>query len=524
MTITFYNNTAPYHDRPLDIYNGMADKTNTILLESAEINTKEATYSLMVPKTCMRIVADKDSVAMTALNANGENCMHHMARVLSEFNPTIDGNTLTCIFPPADNNLEEQERVKTPNVLHVLRLLRQEYQSAGDAFFLTGVFSFDLLEICETIGQVPRGENDCPNYVFYIAETLMRFDHIQKTVTTSGIVFHGHGNKGGENENTADITQSIQSQLNDLKSYGIAPLNVDSTPITKSIRPTTGTSDAEFCTQVKQCKDYIRAGDAFQIVPSRVFSLPCEKPLLSYAALKQLNPSPYMFYMHDADFITFGASPESALKYQSTNNEVTLYPIAGTRPRGKNPDGSINVDLDSRHELDLRTDKKETSEHIMLVDLARNDIARISIPTTRTVASLMQIDKYSHVQHLVSIVTGKLKPIYDCLHAYQLCMNMGTLTGAPKIRATEIIREMEGKRRGSYGGAVGYINGHGDMDTCITIRSAYVKNNTAYIAAGAGVVLESDPQSEADETRIKAMPVLTAIGKVHGFDIQKESN
>ena len=516
MTITFYNNTAPYHDKPLDIYNGMADKTNTILLESAEINTKEDTYSLMVPKTCVRIVAGKDSVTMTALNANGQNCLHHMAGVLAEFSAVRGDNTLTCTFAPPPNNLEESERVKTPNVLHVLRLLQNEFQSAGDALFLTGVFSFDLLEISEHIGQVPTAENDCPNYVFYIAETLMRFDHMQKTVTTSGIVFHG--------DNTADITASIQSQLNNLKSYGIAPLMVHDAPIIQSMRPTTSTSDAEFKTQVEKCKDYIRAGDAFQIVPSRVFSLPCDKPLLSYGALKQLNPSPYMFYMQDADFITFGASPESALKYESAKNEVTLYPIAGTRPRGKNPDGSINVDLDSRHELDLRTDKKETSEHIMLVDLARNDIARISIPTTRTVKSLMQIDKYSHVQHLVSIVTGQLKPIYDCLHAYQLCMNMGTLTGAPKIRATEIIREMEGKRRGSYGGAVGYINGHGDMDTCITIRSAYVKNNTAYIAAGAGVVLESDPQAEADETRIKAKPVLTAIAKVHGFDIQQESN
>ena len=521
MTITFYNNTAPYHDKPLDIYNGMADKTNTILLESAEIKTKQDTYSLMVPKTCVRIVAGKDTVTLTALNANGQNCIQHMVGVLAQFQATLNGDTLTCTFPATDNNLEEQERVKTPNVLHVLRLLRHEYQSAGDAFFLTGVFSFDLLEISENIGQVPMGENDCPNYVFYIAEILMRFDHAQKTVTTSGIVFHGHN---GQNSNTSDITTSVQSQLNDLKSYGIAPLMVDDVAITKSIAPTTSTSDTEFCSQVKKCKDYICAGDAFQIVPSRVFSLPCEKPLLSYAALKQLNPSPYMFYMNDEDFITFGASPESALKYESATNEVTLYPIAGTRPRGKNPDGSINIDLDSRHELDLRTDKKETSEHIMLVDLARNDIARISIPTTRTVASLMQIDKYSHVQHLVSIVTGQLKPIYDCLHAYQLCMNMGTLTGAPKIRATEIIREMEGKRRGSYGGAVGYINGHGDMDTCITIRSAYVKNNTAYIAAGAGVVLESDPQAEADETRIKAMPVLTAIGKVHGFAIAKESN
>ena len=516
MTITIYNDTAPYYDKPLDIYNAMDNKTNTVLLESAEIKTKVDTHSLLVPKVCVRLVANHNSVTMTALNDNGQNCLNHMVDILSEFDGILNANVLTCTFSPVPDNLEELERVKTPNVLHVLRALKNEFKSAGDALFLTGVFSFDLLEISENIGNVPTAENDCPNYVFYIAETLMRFDHAQKTVTTSGIVFDG--------DNNEDITASIQSQLHDLKSYTVKPLAVTDTEITKSIRPQTTVNDANFRSHVETCKQYIKAGDAFQIVPSRVFSLPCEKPLESYGALKRLNPSPYMFYLCDVDFITFGASPESALKYESETNEVTLYPIAGTRPRGKNADGSINLDLDSRHELDLRTDKKETSEHIMLVDLARNDIARISIPATRTVSSLMQIDKYSHVQHLVSVVTGQLKPVYDCLHAYQLCMNMGTLTGAPKIRATEIIRELEQKRRGSYGGAVGYINGNGDMDTCITIRSAYVKNNIAYIAAGAGVVLESNPQAEADETRIKAMPVMAAIAKVHGFDIQKEAN
>jgi len=171
----------------------------------------------------------------------------------------------------------------------------------------------------------------------------------------------------------------------------------------------------------------------------------------------------------------------------------------------------LSLDLDCRIELELRQDKKELSEHIMLVDLARNDVARVSQPGTRFVADLLKVDRYSHVMHLVSRVCGTLSKDLDALHAYQACMNMGTLSGAPKVSATTLIRQFEGKRRGSYGGAVGYITGEGDMDTCIVIRSAFVKNEIAHVQAGAGVVYDSNPQSEADETRQKAQAVINAI-------------
>jgi len=278
-------------------------------------------------------------------------------------------------------------------------------------------------------------------------------------------------------------------------------------------------------------------GDIFQVVPSRSFSIHCPNPLSAYAKLKETNPSPYMFYLKDSDFVLFGASPESALKYTKQSNEVEIYPIAGTRSRGFNKDGSISKDLDSRLELELRLDKKETSEHLMLVDLARNDVARISEPGTRHVADLLQVDRYSHVMHLVSRVVGQLREDLDALHAYQLredldalhayqaCMNMGTLVGAPKIRASQLVRDVEKKRRGSYGGAVGYVNGEGDMDTCIVIRSAFVKNEIAYAQAGAGVVFDSVAQLEANETRQKAAAVLNAIALAHGTtlaDIQGE--
>ena len=207
----------------------------------------------------------------------------------------------------------------------------------------------------------------------------------------------------------------------------------------------------------------------------------------------------------------FGASPESNLKFDAETREVQLYPIAGTRPRGMNPDGTINDELDIRMELELRTDAKEIAEHTMLVDLARNDLARVAVPATRRVADLLQVDRYSRVMHLVSRVTATLDPELDALDAYRACMNMGTLSGAPKIRAMELLRGVEKRRRGSYGGAIGYLKGDGTMDNCIVIRSAYVQDGVASVQAGAGVVRDSNPQSEADETLHKAYAVLNAI-------------
>ena len=228
-----------------------------------------------------------------------------------------------------------------------------------------------------------------------------------------------------------------------------------------------------------------------------------------------------MFVLNDEQFTIFGASPESSVKYTTETNEVEMYPIAGTRKRGFKPNGAIDPDLDGRIELFMRNDKKEVAEHLMLVDLARNDLARISQPGTRYVKDLLKVDRYSQVMHLVSHVVGQLRPDLDAIHAYQACMNMGTLTGAPKIRATELIRGVEKKRRGSYGGAIGWISGNGDMDTCIVIRSAFVKNSVAYVQAGAGIVYDSVPQSEADETFNKAKAVLSAIATAHGTTIKE---
>jgi len=213
------------------------------------------------------------------------------------------------------------------------------------------------------------------------------------------------------------------------------------------------------------------------------------------------------------DFELFGASPETciAVHHRGEKRVVQIKPIAGTRSRGKDHDGNPDRDLDARLEVELRTDTKELAEHMMLVDLARNDIARVAIPGTREVDRLLGVDRYQHVMHLVSTVSGELREDLDALHAYVASMNMGTLTGAPKVRAAQLLRKCEGGRRGPYGGAIGYITHRGEMDTAIVIRSALVKGGVAHVRAGAGVVHDSRPESEARETFKKAKSVLGAI-------------
>ena len=258
-------------------------------------------------------------------------------------------------------------------------------------------------------------------------------------------------------------------------------------------------------------KGHIVAGDVFEIVASRTFTIPCPNPLEAYRRLRAANPSPYLFYVAGADSIVFGASPETAVKVAGTPKRVTIRPIAGTAARGRTDAGAIDADLDTRREAALRLDEKETAEHMMLVDLARNDVARVSRPGTRQVTRLLTVDRYAHVMHLVSEVQGELADGLDALHAYAAAMNMGTLVGAPKIRAAEILREVESSRRGAYGGAAGYLTQGGEMDTAIVIRAAVVRDGIARVRAGAGIVFDSDPASEALETRQKAEAVLRAI-------------
>ncbi len=525
--ITLTDSTC-YQSDPLSVYQLLChQQEHNILLESAEIDKKHLLKSLLLTDAAVKIVCNGNSVVFSALSLNGETALRFAAEQLSkhaEIRFSNENKVFQATFPQVPTELDEKARLSAVNSFESLRLFNQLPQDNSHPFavFLGGTFAFDLMAIAEDLPHVAEGDNTCPDFVYYLAETLVVIDHELKTTEIIGNIFTD------DNINSAAESQlHIHNRLNDIKSSLSEIINKqDVASLSPSMKAFSNDkalskqldvdiSDENFCEIVEQLKEKIRAGDIFQVVPSRTFSLPCSDSIAAYKSLKISNPSPYMFYLKDSDFCIFGASPESAIKYQASNRHVEIYPIAGTRPRGFDKQGNISLDLDSRIELELRQDIKESAEHIMLVDLARNDIARVSKPGTRYVADLLKVDRYSHVMHLVSRVCGTLQTDLDALHAYQACMNMGTLSGAPKVKATSLIREVEGKRRGSYGGAVGYLTGTGDMDTCIVIRSAFVKDNIAQVQAGAGVVFDSDPISEANETRQKAQAVINAIANAN---------
>ena len=512
--------SLPYQAEPLQVYQNTCQTNGAnLLLDSADIGTKQQVKSLLLIDAALQLTCNEQQVTIQALTDNGNALLPWIQKKLDGFATvtTLD-NGLVADFAvnassQGDVPVDEDSRLRQISNMEPLRILQQQLMKANDtaqqhpfSVFLGGAFAYDFVASYEPLPQVEEGENDCPDYVFYLAETLLIIDHQAQTTELLGSVF------GGKDHDKR--YQAMSQRVGELAARCQLPA-ITPEPLPVDVSVTATPSADEFASIVTQLKKNIVAGDIFQVVPSRRFKMPCPEPLAAYNQLKKNNPSPYMFFMSHPDFCLFGASPESALKYQKGSNQVELYPIAGTRPRGKNADGSINLDLDSRMELELRLDQKELAEHLMLVDLARNDLARISETGSRYVADLLQVDRYSQVMHLVSRVVAKLRDDCDALHAYRACMNMGTLVGAPKVSAATLIRQVEKQRRGSYGGAVGYLAGNGDMDTCIVIRSAFVKNGEAIVQAGAGVVHDSNPDSEVAETESKAKAVILAIQQAH---------
>ena len=508
----------PYQADTLAVYQRVcADQPHSLLLDSAEIQSRQHLKSLLMVSASVQFTCAGNQVTITALTANGESLLPWLEEQLTplcslttERNAQGQLTQLICLFAELDSTSDEDSRLRAVSNIEPLRIVQQQLQQAGDAhplaIFIGGVFGYDYVASFEQLPEVPMAANSCPDYQFYLAETLLVIDHQSQTTELIAGLLSG--------PNSAEYYQQLAHQAG--RVAALCQLPSPMKPATPAPAASTAEVQAEpsrevFMQIVQQMQERILAGDIFQVVPSRQFRIECRDSLAAYQQLKAANPSPYMFFLRTPEFELFGASPESALKYTAATNQVELYPIAGTRPRGKHADGSIAADLDSRLELELRLDQKELAEHMMLVDLARNDLARIAKPGTRYVANLLQVDRYSHVMHLVSRVVAQLADDLDALHAYRACMNMGTLVGAPKINAATIIRQVEQQRRGSYGGAVGYLSGNGDMDTCIVIRSAFVSQGYAVVQAGAGVVHDSQPLAEVNETEGKARAVLEAI-------------
>lgn len=487
---------------------GGLDAQDSVLLESSDIESKKNTMCVAVLTAAVRVTCTGQQVVAEALSDTGQAIVDRLRGQLPDYLTHDDGSTVTFSFSLSELH-DERKRLQAPSTAEVLRALQLDAGYKGSNLpFLGGGFAFDYLETFEKLSTVREGLNTYPDFQFLVAETYLLIDHLSRTA---------------EVEAVGVDRQELTTRLDDLvEQIAAAPTTYEEpTPTAdEPLRVLATVTDAEFRDQVTALKGNIYDGDIYQVVPARAFEMTCDDAFAAYRRLRSTNPSPYMFYVRGLaagkTYELIGASPESNLKFDAATREVQLYPIAGTRPRGLNPDGSINHELDIRAELDMRTDAKEIAEHTMLVDLARNDLARVAVPATRRVADLLQVDRYSRVMHLVSRVTATLDPDFDALDAYRACMNMGTLTGAPKLRAMELLRRVEQTRRGSYGGAVGYLRGDGSMDTCIVIRSAFIQDGKAIVQAGAGVVRDSSPQSEADETLHKAYAVINAIALAQG--------
>lgn len=484
---------------------GGTSRTDTILLESADISTQSGLSSVAVLDASLRLTCRGQRVTLEPLSSSGEVLATELREELEDY---CDASTGDLVFPGPDSAstaYDERERLTQISAVEPLRRLQNKPHA-----FVAGGFAFDFLGTFEELPPVGESVNRYPDYRFVMAEILLEINHEERTAELSGTV--------ATDSEATELSQRLDelARIIDSEDTRYEPARPSGETLT--VRATV--SDADYRATITELKKNIEAGDIYQIVPARAFCAPCPDAFAAYRELRRANPSPYMFYLRSPEDELFGASPESNLKYTACDRTVQLYPIAGTRPRGLRPDGSVDHELDIRHELAMRTDAKELSEHVMLVDLARNDLARVAAPGTRQVRDLLQVDRYSRVMHLVSRVTAQLAEGLDALDAYRACMNMGTLTGAPKLRATELLREAEGTRRGSYGGAVGYLRSGGDMDNCIVIRSAYVREGMAIVQAGAGVVRDSQPQSEADETFYKAAAVLSALAAATGSTLE----
>ncbi len=399
---------------------------------------------------------------------------------------------------------ETSELIKE-DINQVLRDLLQAYKAphleALPPFTggLVGYFSYDYISAVESVLQFTSpDELSLPYYDVMLFQSVIAFDHRKQKLFLISHVPLGEGrvgyDKGVEkiHEMEAFLLGTTPNLLLDKMAIGSFTSNV-----TKS----------GFIKMVEKAKQYITEGDIFQVVLSQRFTAPCEGTLLSaYRQLRMINPSEYMFYLHNEEVEIAGASPETLVKIK--DGRISNLPIAGTRKRGE------TQEEDESLATELLGDEKELAEHTMLVDLGRNDVGRVSRFGTVQVSRLMKIARFSHVMHIVSEVAGEMAPDKDVLHVLGSILPAGTLSGAPKLRACEIIDELEPSRRGFYGGGLGYIDFSGQMDTCITIRSIIKKDGYAHIQAGAGIVADSIPEKEYEESVHKSMAMIKALEAV----------
>ena len=455
------------------------DRPNSFLLESVERGAVRGRYSIigMKPDLVWRCWRDRAEV-------------NYRARYDPDAFEPVDGAALAGL-----RRLIAESAIDLPDALPPM--------AAG----IVGYMAYDMVRSMERLADDNRDALGLPDAVFIRPTVMAIFDSVRDLVTVVTPVRPEAGRDAraayaSARERLADVTADFERSL----PYGRGrPDDTVSLP-----EPKSNTTREEYHQMVRRAKEYIRAGDVFQVVPSQRFEVPFQLPAFTlYRALRRTNPSPFMFYLDFPEFSIVGSSPEILVRLR--DNTVTVRPIAGTRRRG------ANQAEDDALAAEMLADPKELAEHLMLLDLGRNDVGRVAKIGTVKVTEQMAIENYSHVMHIVSNVEGEIDPKFDALDALVGGFPAGTVSGAPKVRAMEIIEELEKDRRGVYAGAIGYFSANGSMDTCIALRTAVVKDGTMYVQAGGGVVADSDPEAEYQETVDKARALIRAAEEAVRF-------
>ncbi|MCM2392369.1 anthranilate synthase component I [Streptomyces albipurpureus] len=460
-------------DTPVGLYRKLAaERPGTFLLESAENGRSWSRYSFVGVRSAATLT-ERDGKA------------HWLGT--PPVGVPLDGDPLAALRVTV-------ETLHTPHDL-----------SAGMPPFtggMVGYLGYDIVRRLEKIGPGERDDLRLPELTMLLTSDLAVLDHWDGTVLLIANAINHNDLDSGVDKAYTDAVARLDAMERDLS----RPLASAPAALPPSELPTFTAEwgGKDYQDAVEDIKERIRAGEAFQVVPSQRFETPCTASALDvYRVLRATNPSPYMYLIRFEGFDVVGSSPEALVKVE--DGRALLHPIAGTRPRGATPQE------DQALADELLADPKERAEHLMLVDLGRNDLGRVSEPGSVEVVDFMSIERYSHVMHIVSTVTGKVAAGNTAFDVLTACFPAGTLSGAPKPRAMQIIDELEPSRRGLYGGCVGYLDFAGDSDTAIAIRTALLRDGTAYVQAGAGVVADSDPVAEDTECRNKAAAVLRAV-------------
>lgn len=494
--IPVYKEIGADLDTPVSAFLKIKKDDYAFLLESVEGQEKIARYSFLGTKPYL-IFRSKAKNIEILYQSTPEAIMSHCHGI-------SQARKFITQTDPLDEIKKIMKYFKTVNIKGLPRFY------GG----LVGYIGYDMVRFFEEIPDKNPDDLKLPDSIFILTDTILVFDHVNHTIKiVTNIILPKISQKLLKTKKVKiyyDAIKKIESIHQDLKKPIAKKEERDSKGLHRKEKRrmsiVSNLKKSEFCGLVNKAKTYIKEGDIIQVVLSQRFKVKISsEPLDIYRALRSLNPSPYMFFLKLKDVILIGSSPEMLVRCEG--GIVQTRPIAGTRPRGK------TEEQDKKLERELLNDSKERAEHIMLVDLGRNDLGRVCKSGKIEISEFMSVERYSHVMHLVTEVRGSLDKRYDAYDVLRACFPAGTVTGSPKIRAMEIIDELENLRRGSYAGCVGYFSFSHNMDTCITIRTIVISDNTAYIQAGAGIVADSVPEREYLESLNKARALIEAIIK-----------